>query len=79
MQFEIAVTNGLNSHEFEVHAAGCPDVARKVGTVCSHVYSVEALNAAEAVDDEVADYEAQDQGFGHADFKVLPCARGGGA
>lgn len=56
---------------FEVHAAGCKDIGRKR---INGSWTTEAPSAAELVADEVAEFEAQDQGYQAHDFRIFPCA-----
>lgn len=63
--------------EFEVHAAGCRDIARTVARspFVEAFPSVEAPSAEALVAAEVEDYDAQDQGWTAADHLILPCCK----
>ena len=65
------------SHSFEVHAAGCRDIARSAGitTYGDEGFTVEDVSAEAVVADELAEMAHQDQHYEAIDFRVFPCAK----
>lgn len=65
-----------SSHAFEVHSTGCRDIKRAIRQrITNSEWEVTAANAREVVDMEVAEFDANDQGWAASDFKVHTCAR----
>jgi hypothetical protein len=63
----------VGAYAFEVHAAGCRDIDRK------HIngsWDATAASADDLVAEEVAEFEAQDQGYTADDFRIFPCCGG---
>jgi hypothetical protein len=81
--FTFLVGGHDSPEEFEVHRAGCRDIARnkKRHHMTHHSYDVEATTAAEAVAGEVATYAEQQQDWPTDQFRIMPCchAKRGGA
>lgn len=59
--------------EFVVHAAGCRDLKKIPGAAFEHPFPAESVEA--LIADEVAVFEAQDQGWTADDFRVMPCCK----
>ena len=69
------VTGGRDNYEFEVHAAGCKDLTKQKNVFLCDQLTQTAVSAAALVDEEVAEYAAQDQGWNHDHFKIHACAK----
>ncbi len=61
--------------EFEVHAAGCAHLAKGDRKNFADKTLVVAESAEALVAEEVAEFEANDQGWSADDFRVFPCAK----
>lgn len=73
-QFIIAA--GCRGTEFEIHGVQCGDLRRKWARgERFNTWRVTAPDAKTAVAREVADFEAQDQGWAASDFKVFDCCK----
>lgn len=73
-KFAYVGTGGTGKTEFEIHGAECVHLAR-LNHPFADVSFVSAESAQALVDDEVATYQEQDQGWNHSDFRILPCAK----
>lgn len=67
------VSNAGGPTTFEIHAPGCAHL-RKLGPFAD-VTVLSATSAQALVDDEVAEYQYQDQGYTQDDFRILGCAK----
>ncbi len=65
--------NCTGADAFQVHKAGCRDIGkvRKNGQ-----WDVEAETVEQAIDREVADFQANEMSYTAGDFRVLPCVKG---
>lgn len=67
------------NYYYEVHKAGCRDIAKKLGSI-NGKYDKEAENVDALVDAEIKDLADGSDGdlqFQEDDFNIYPCARGG--
>lgn len=68
------IVNGPNGHEFEIHSADCADLRKSKYQRCpGYTWNVKSIDG--YIAGEVADYEAQDQGWTAEHFHVHGCAR----
>lgn len=68
--------------DFRVHREGCADIAKHTRKPpflhAGSSWTIEADSAEAAVAEQVADFQHQQQGYGPADFTILPCCKGKG-
>jgi hypothetical protein len=80
-RYHVLVVGGLSpdakpkvTSEFEVHAAGCAHIARRVRDG-AHGWDALGRSPENVVSAEVADFEACEQDWFADDFKILPCTK----
>lgn len=72
-RFTVINCNDRRNYQFEVHAHGCADCRRGQNRMRDS-YPLSGPSAHEAVAEDIADYDSQDQGWSWQDYRIMPCA-----